>query len=196
MLCPTTRVHRACLSILPKHKSTIRSRNKPQEHVRQEDPNRILHARDALITLRLLGNIHASENGKGNEIAQPNKRVHVEEEPSLDEREHEEKGREGAKRPAYNAPNPFGVDVFVAAPRAVEVNGVQADDGDAEDELEEAEEDAQSGGDGEVGPKGCAGGGFLGLQAPARKERESHLSNHDCESGVFGISLEMRKLTL
>lgn len=75
-----------CLSVLPEDSPAIARRQEPQQHIRKQDPHRILHPLDALVPLRVLGDIHLPENAKRDKIAEEHKRIDVEEEPRLNER--------------------------------------------------------------------------------------------------------------
>lgn len=185
MLLSATRKARPCLSVLPEHRRTITRCQKPQQHIRQQHPDSVLHPLDPLVTLRVLGDVHLAEDAKGNQIAQEHKRIDVEEEPRLDEWEDEHERHERAESAADDAPHPFAVDVDARFARAVEVDGVEADHGETEHELEQAQDDADECADREGGPEGGAGGGFFAAQAALREEVEGHdedLGGHVLES--------------
>lgn len=163
-----------CLSVLPKHRAAIARRQEPQQHVRKQDPHRVLHPLDSLISLRILGDIHLPKDAKCDEVAEEHKRIDKEEEPRLYEREHEDERDEGTESTADHAPDPLRVDVHAGLACAVKVDGVQTDHGKSEDELEEAQDDADECANGEVGPERGAGGGFFAAQGAPGEEVEGH----------------------
>ena len=140
----------ACLARFPEHKSSPAGCSEPEKHVGKQHPDCVLHACDARVALWVLGDIHPAEDTKCHEIAQPDERIDVEEEPRLDHRHHEYERCEGAQTTANDRPDPFRVDVFVLLARVVEVMCVKADDDDAEYELEETDCKLYCAADGEV----------------------------------------------
>jgi len=166
-----------CLPALPEDHGAQERCHQPKQHVGQQHPDRVLHAQDPLVVvaaLCILGNEHLPEDAKRDQVAQKEERIDVEEEPRLDQRQHEDERRRGPQRAADHGPHPLAVDVFPDLARAVHVGGIQPDDGDAEHELEEAKENAREAGDGEARPEGGAQCGFFALERATREEWESH----------------------
>jgi hypothetical protein len=138
MCCAPSGKTSACLSVLPEDHAAITRRDEPQQHIRQQHPHRILHADDTRIALGVLRNVHFPKNAESDQVAQEHECVEVKEEPRLDQRKHECERHKRTQSAAYHAPHPFTVNVHVGFARAVKVDGVEPDDGDAEHELEEA----------------------------------------------------------
>lgn len=164
VLAAPPRKRSACLACLPEYHRPITCCAKPKQYIRKKNPDGVLHALDPAIALGILGNIHLPKYTKRDDVAQPDKRVNVEEEPRLNQRQHEDERGERPEGTAYDRPDPFRVDVFVLLPRVVEVRGVQADDDEAEDKLEETKYDADEAADCEMRPEGRAGCGLFALE--------------------------------
>jgi hypothetical protein len=148
VLAPSPGERGSCLARLPEHKSSPAGCPEPEQHVGKQHPYCVLHACDARVALRVLGDVHPAEDTKRNEVAQPDECVDVEKEPRLDHWHHEDECCEGTQATANDSPDPFRVDVFVLLARVVEVLRVQADDNDAEYELEEADDELYCAADG------------------------------------------------
>jgi hypothetical protein len=142
-------------SFLPEDKRAVDGSPEPKDHIDEVDPNRILHANNAFVALRVLLDIHLPEDAKQHQVEEESEDVDGEEDEGLDEGHHEDEGHECAEGPAEDGVRPLCVYVFACLARAVEVLCVEADDNDAHDELEEPDKDARCGADaegtGEVG---------------------------------------------
>lgn len=133
-----------CLSGSPEQKRANGGGDKPEQHVGQQHPDAVFHARDALVALGVFFDVHVAEDTESNEIANEDDDVDDEKEPWLRQRQHEDERDDGAQRPAYNCPHPLAVDVLVLLARVVQVNCVDANDRQAHDKLEEAEDEPRN----------------------------------------------------
>jgi flagellar basal body rod protein FlgC len=166
-----------CLPRFPEQARAHNGRDEPQHGIRQQHPDAVLHAGNALVALWILVNVHASKDAKRNDIADEDDDVYGKEEPRFDERQHKDQRREGAEGAAYNGPHPLAVDVFSLLARVVQVDSVQADDGETHDKLEEAHDKTQDGHGREGGPKRGSHCGFLASQSAIREEFEAHFDD-------------------
>lgn len=149
----------AFLTPLEKDEASICGRDEPQQHVHHIDPCRALHPNNAAVALWILMDIHLAKDAEQYEPEKPDCRVDHEEHPGLNKRDHEDDGHDGRDGATEDGVDPFRVGVLVCFAGIGKVLGVQTDDNDTHDKLEEAENDAHRAEGRDVrrerGPGGC-----------------------------------------
>lgn len=134
----------------PPAETAPQGRSDPEEEVGEIDPDGVLHARDAGIALGVFADVHLAEDAEQgepeeDEDALPDEDWQMQRRTDRDRAVLEHEGseqvgqsREGGQTGRDLGVHPFGVRVGVRLVRVVEVNSVEAGDGQAHDELEEA----------------------------------------------------------
>ena len=137
---------RPCLPSMEEDDRRIDSRDKPQQHAHQIHPNRMLHPNlPILLRRRLSRDINPSENPKQRRPKDEQEPVPAEAPVALDEWDAVDDYRDGGESADDFGVDPFGVAVGTFLVRVVEVDGVEAADCEGEDELEEAQNQADEG---------------------------------------------------
>ena len=123
----------------------IRSRAQPEHRRDQIKPDSMSHKRRIQMLGRILrvgANIYLGENAKHDEIEQEDEEIPGESEEGLDKRDQVDEGGDGG-----DAGDDDGVEAVLVLGDVLggEAFGVDAGDGEGEDELQEADEDAGDG---------------------------------------------------
>ena len=160
----------SCLASFPEDECSIDPGTNPKKHVRQIDPNGILHPNDPLVAFRVLVDVHLSIYAEEDHVEEEGEEIDTEEHPGLDEGEHEDDRKEGAEGTAEDSVDPLRVGVFARLPSLVEVLGVQTDNDEAHHELEESHDDARGAADAEIARQAGLDASLLGLHRPAAQK--------------------------
>lgn len=138
---------RVPLLVTPPVPKRRHSQNQPQQCADQIDPHGILHPLNTTIALGVLVNVHLAKHPEKRDPEDKQHQIPSPDEPEAhDERDQVEYGGEGGQSADDFSVDPFRVDVDAGFVCAVEVDAVEAADGEGEDELDEVEA-----GEGEVG---------------------------------------------
>lgn len=138
MVVTPSSVCSTCIASLPEQNAAPDCSDEPKEHVRQQHPDRVFHACDAAVALGVLRNVHLAKDTECDKVAEEDKNVDEEEEPSLEQGSDEEEPNDGAQGTADDSPDPFRVSVLSSFPGVVQIDSVERYNGDAQYELEEA----------------------------------------------------------
>lgn len=130
------------MSVLEENEGAVDCGSEPQQHVGKVDPDGVLHALDALVSLGVLWDVHLAENAKDNEPEDEENNIHSEKGPSLEEGNGIDEDGNARNTGCHFSPNPFSVGVDVCLACAVKVNAIESSDGQSKDELNEADKDS------------------------------------------------------
>jgi len=112
--------------------------DQPQQRIHQIDPNRVLHALNAII-IRSCVNVHLSKDTEEGDPQDEEDQVPNEEEGNArDEGDEVEGCGDGGEGGSYFCVSPFSIAIFVLSIRLVQIYAIQAADCEGEDELAEA----------------------------------------------------------
>jgi len=168
-----------CLAVFPEDERAVASRDEPEQHVDEQNPDGVLHAGNTLVALGILVDVHLAENAERNQVEQERKEVASEEEPRLEPRGHAEEGPDAGNSTDDGGIHPLGIAADTCIGGSNEILGVEADDNDAKDELEEAHDQEEGGSGCQAGPDGGAGGRLLAPDGAFAQEVERHYEELD-----------------
>lgn len=163
---------RVSLTVPPPVPQRAQEGHEPQQRAGEVDPDGVLHALDAGVALGVLVNVHAAKNPKKGDPQDEEDQVPGPDEPEAeDEGDEVEEGGDGGQGADDLGVDPFRVLVLVGLGGAVQVDAVEATDGEGEGELDDVDgrEDQVGEGHAEETHLGWLGGGLV------REERRSDL---------------------
>lgn len=112
------------LSVLPENEGAVDGRNKPEDHVDHVDPGGALHSDDPTIALGVLFDVHLAKDAKEDHVEEKGESIDTEEQPGLDERDHENQGENSTPRSTEDSVGPLWISVFSCLPSLVEILSV------------------------------------------------------------------------
>jgi len=130
------------LPILHKNPRAVDSGRQPKHHINQINPNRILHPLNSLIAIRLLPNKQLPKDPKQDYPKKPEKRIPGEKHPGFEDGDQEDERGDAGKGADDDGVDPVAVCGDVGFGGFAEVVGVEADDREAHDELQDADNEA------------------------------------------------------